>query len=217
MFIGISGVMGAGKSTLMQQLVDFLGKDGAPWRACHEPVDDNPYLTDFYADMSRWTFNMQLFLLAKRFALHQEVIWDPRHQQGGGVVQDRTIYEDTIFATMHRDDGIMPERDFDTYSSHFNIMRRYLVYPDVILHLRVRPEVAQSRIGLRDRQAEREIPFAYLQRLHRGYEEFASEMERYTAVVSLDWNEFQPIETVVEGLDNAVRSNGKFLRSLRRI
>lgn len=217
MFIGISGIMGAGKSTLTQQLVDHLGANGAPWRVCYEPVDDNPYLTDFYGDIGRWTFNMQMFLLAKRFALHQEVIWDPRHNQGGGVVQDRTIYEDVTFATMHRDDGVMSARDFETYSSHFNIMRRYLVYPDVILHLRVRPEVAMTRIESRGRNAEQGIPLAYLERLHQGYEEFVAEMDRYTAVVIMDWNEFQPIETVVEALNNAVQGNGKFLRSLRRI
>lgn len=217
MFVGVSGIIGAGKSTLAQQLADHLTRHGGPWRVCHEPVEDNPYLTDFYADIARWTFNMQMFLLAKRFALHQEVIWDPRHQLGGGVVQDRTIYEDVTFATMHRDDGLMSPRDFETYTSHFNIMRRYLVYPDVILHLRVDPQVALTRIASRGRDAEKTIPLAYLERLNNGYEEFVAEMARYTAVVIIDWNQFKPVEEVVEALHESVRSNGKFLRSLRRI
>ncbi len=217
MFVGVSGIIGAGKSTLTQQLADRLGKDGAPWRPCHEPVETNPYLEDFYGDISRWTFNMQMFLLAKRFQLHQEVVWDSRHQAGGGVVQDRTIYEDVTFATMHRDDGLMSERDFDTYSSHFNIMKRFLVYPDVILHLRVSPSVAMTRIASRGRNAERAIPIEYLERLAAGYEEFVEEMHRYAAVVIVDWNEFRPVDEIVEVLEEAIQGNGKFLRSLRRI
>ena len=217
MFIGISGLIGAGKSTLTRNLVEHLSRDGTPWRACFEPVKENPYLTDFYKDIARWTFPMQMFLLAKRFQLHQEVVWDPRHQKGGGVVQDRTIYEDVVFATMHQEDGLMDARDYDTYTSHFNIMRRYLVYPDVIVYLRVPPVVALARIQERGRESERGIPLEYLQRLHEGYESFVEEMSRYTVVIPVDWTEYKPTEEVLASIQDSVSQNQKFIRSLKRI
>lgn len=211
MFIGIAGPIGVGKTTLTQQLAAHLG-----FKAYYEPVETNPYLEDFYKDMARWTFPMQMFLLAKRFQQHQEVVWDPAHQQGGGVVQDRTIYEDTIFAGMHHDDGIMIGRDYETYTSHFRIMTRYLVYPDVIVYLRCDPETAARRIAARARTAEREIPMGYLQQLHAGYEAFAAEMKHRTAVVELDWEQFVSVEEVAARVMAAVETR-PFARSLRRI
>ena len=212
MFIGVAGLIGAGKSTLTQQLADHLNYDTA-----FEPVEDNPYLVDFYQDMGRWTFNMQMFLLAARFQQHQEIIWSPAHQQGRGVVQDRTIYEDTIFASMHHRDGIVDDRDFGTYIGHFNIMRRYLQYPDVILYLRVTPETALERINLRSRDAESGIPLDYLRALFEGYEQFVDEMQRYTTVVTVDWSEFRPVEEVSALITEATQKEPKFIRGIRRI
>jgi len=213
MFIGVSGLIGVGKTSLTKVLAASLG-----YKPCFEPVEENPYLEDFYRDMNRWTFNMQLYLLAERFRLHQEVIWDPCHQTGGGIVQDRTIYEDTIFARMHREDGLMDERDYQVYINHFSIMRRYLVYPDMILYLRVKPEVAMARIKKRGRDAEVGIEMPYLERLFEGYEDFADEMKRYTVVLELDWeNSPSQAGELVEAIFSEQRRNRKFLRSLRRI
>lgn len=244
MFIGVSGLIGVGKSTLTEQLAAEFGRratagseaggpaseegkvaghaTGPCWKAVYEPVETNPYLEDFYNDISRWTFNMQMFLLAKRFQQHQEVIWDPCHRVfgggiSGGIVQDRTIYEDTIFARMHRDDGLMDDRDWDTYITHFHVMQGFLRYPDVIVYLRCAPEVAAERIQSRGRDAEKEIPLEYLRRLHEGYEEFVEEMHRYTVVCTFDWNEYQPVETVADTIIEAADRGQKFLRSLRRI
>jgi deoxyadenosine kinase len=180
-------------------------------------VETNPYLEDFYQDINRWTFNMQMFLLAARFRQHQEVIWDPCHRHNGGVGQDRTIYEDTIFARMHREDGLMDDRDWETYNSHFHVMQGFLRYPDVIIYLRVEPEVAMERIKSRGREAEKGMDLHYLQRLHEGYDEFADEMQRYTVVVPIDWSEYKPIAEVADLVDTATTRKQKFLRSLRRI
>jgi len=223
MFIGVSGLIGAGKSTLTEQLAEELDRRsghlplGTAWKAAYEPVKENPYLEDFYKDIARWTFNMQMFLLAKRFQQHQEVLWDPCHKAGGGVVQDRTIYEDTIFARMHHEDGLMVGRDWDTYINHFHVMQGFLRYPDVILYLRVTPEKAMERIMERARGAEEGIPLAYLQQLFNGYEEFIEEMRRYTVVVSLDWSEYRPVQEVADAVMGAATQEQKFLRSLRRI
>jgi deoxyadenosine kinase len=122
MFIGIAGIIGAGKSTLAQSLADHLGYD-----TYNEPVDDNPYLDDFYADMNRWGAMMQIHLLFRRFEQHQQIVW----KKEKGAVQDRTIYEDTIFARMLHEAGFIDKRDYETYLGHFNIMKRFLVYPDI--------------------------------------------------------------------------------------
>lgn len=214
MFIGVSGLIGAGKSTFTQQLSEHLGDE---WGAYYEPVETNPYLTDFYDDIARWTFNMQMFLLAARFQQHQEVLWDPKHKNGGGIVQDRTIYEDTIFARMHHEDGLMDGRDWDTYISHFQIMQGFLRYPDVIVYLRVQPERALERVKERNRKAEEGLPLDYLKRLFEGYEEFVEEMGRYTVVVPIDWSDYQPIEDVAKVVLKSISTNQKFIRSLRRI
>lgn len=212
MFIGVSGLIGVGKTTFTEQLAGELG-----YNPVYEPVTDNPYLEDFYQDIPRWTFPMQMFLLAKRYQQHQEVIWNPCHQNGGGVVQDRTIYEDTIFAKMHHDEGMMDDRDYATYVGHFNIMRRFLQYPDLIVYLYIPPELALERVHQRGREVERGLDLEYLRNLHKGYERFAEEMGRYTVVVRLNWAEFDPIGEVAKYLMDKVDENREFLRSIRRI
>jgi len=212
MFIGISGLIGVGKSTLTKSLAEHLN-----YKAYYEPVQTNPYLEDFYKDMSRWTFPMQMFLLAKRYQQHQEVIWDPCHQIGSGVVQDRTIYEDTIFARMHYRDCLMDERDYNTYISHFNVMKRFLQYPDVIVYLKVYPELALERINKRSRDCEAGIPLSYLEDLYEGYETFISEIGNFVPVLTLDWNNYLSVEEVADRIDDTVRNNSKFMRSIVRI
>jgi len=231
MFVGVSGLIGAGKSTLTRQLSEELDQRAydasnllthpmrAPkWKAIYEPVEENPYLEDFYLNIERWTFNMQMFLLARRFQQHQEVIWDPCHREGGGVVQDRTIYEDTIFARMHHEDGLMVGRDWETYITHFHVMQAFLRYPDVIIYLKVTPETALSRIQERARTEEQgKVPLEYLQALYKGYEDFVEEMKRYTVVVTVDWETYRPISEVADLLEAEAQRESKFLRSLRRI
>jgi deoxyadenosine/deoxycytidine kinase len=228
MFVGVSGLIGAGKSTLTRNLaaemderariLTPLPSDPPRWKAVYEPVEENPYLEDFYLNIERWTFNMQMFLLARRFQQHQEVIWDPVHRLGGGIVQDRTIYEDTIFARMHHDDGLMVGRDWETYITHFHVMQGFLRYPDVILYLRVQPETALERIKQRARTEEQgKVPLDYLKGLFEGYEEFVEEMKRYTVVVTVDWEEYRPTSEVADMIEAATAREAKYLRSLRRI
>lgn len=210
MFIGVAGLIGAGKSTLTSSLADHLG-----YTPMYEPVEDNPYLEDFYDDIPRWTFPMQMHLMSRRFRQHQEVIWGLRRQ--GGCVQDRTIYEDTLFARMHYNDGMMDQRDYDTYTSLFQDMQNFLKYPDVIVYLKVDPEIAAERIKSRSRSMEREIPLSYLRGLHEQYEAFAEEMKRYTVVVPIDWSDYRPTEEVAALIHQAVGADEAFVRSLRRI
>ena len=105
-FISISGMIGAGKSTLATALAKKLNLP-----VYYEPVIDNVYLEDFYKDMKKYSFPLQVYLLNRRFAQQQQIVWS-----GKGGIQDRTIYEDSVFARMLRDSGNMDERDYQTYS-----------------------------------------------------------------------------------------------------
>ena len=206
MFIGIAGIIGAGKSTLAKGLADFLD-----YTAYNEPVKDNPYLVDFYADMNRWGAMMQIHLLFRRFEQHQQIVWNKRK----GAVQDRTIYEDTIFARMLHDAGFIDQRDYETYTGHFNVMKRFLVYPDVLIYLRVSPKVSMQRIQERGRESEGGITLEYMENLYNGYENFIEEMNHYTRVLTLDWNEYMEPDEVAKMLKEKTDDDRVFLRDLK--
>jgi deoxyadenosine kinase len=178
--IGIIGLIGAGKTTLCQKLADELGLP-----AFFEPVAQNPYLEAFYEDMAKHSFAMQVYLLNERFRQHQHIIW-----QNKGGVQDRTIYEDSIFAGMLTASGLMDPRDYQTYLALFANMSRFMRHPNVIVMLDVAPEVSLARIRERGRECEKGITLEYLQKLHAGYEAFVRDISRSIPVIRVDWNTF---------------------------
>jgi deoxyadenosine kinase len=187
LFVGISGIIGAGKSTLTNSLAQAL--DATPYM---EPVKENPYLEGFYADMGRFGFTMQVFLLNKRFQQHQEVVWGQRR-----AVQDRTIYEDTIFAQMLVESGYMTKLDYDTYLDLFLNMTHFLERPTVILHLDVDPEVALENVQRRARGCETGLSLDYLKALHDGYERWIDTMKHRLTIVRVPWNTFGTTEEVL--------------------
>lgn len=184
LYIGISGMIGAGKSTLAAA----LGKElGLP--VYYEPVVDNLYLADFYTDMSKYAFPMQIYLLNRRFKQQQQIIWEDK-----GGVQDRTIYEDSVFARMLRDGGHMEERDFQTYMELFRNMSNFMKRPNVIVHLDVSPDESMRRINMRSRDCESNIPLEYLQGLHAAYEAFIADIARVIPVIKVDYSRFRTVE-----------------------
>lgn len=188
LFIGISGLIGAGKSTL----ATALGKElGLP--VYYEPVADNVYLKDFYVDMKKHSFAMQIFLLNKRFQQQQQIVW-----QGSGGVQDRTIYEDSVFARMLRDSGHMEDRDFQTYMELFQNMANFMKKPNIIVHLDLTPEESYRRIQMRNRDCETGIPLEYLQALHAAYEVFLADIARVIPVIKVDYSNFRTAEEMAQ-------------------
>lgn len=187
-FIGIAGMIGAGKSTLATALGQHLGID-----TYYEPVADNEYLADFYTDTPRYSFAMQVYLLNRRFQQHQEIIW-----RGRSAVQDRTIYEDSIFAKMLAKTGLMDERDYRTYQSLFRNMSNFMCKPSVIVFLDVSPEASAERIRMRSRDVESAIPLDYLKALHEGYEEFVQSISRVIPVIRVDYEKFASAEDMAQ-------------------
>ena len=189
--IGISGIIGVGKSTLTQQLSVVMNAE-----SLFEPVENNPYLTKFYQDIPKYAFPMQVFLLNHRFTQHQQMVWSKKN-----TIQDRTIYEDLIFAKMLYEDGHISELDFKTYCDLYHNMSNFLHRPDLIIYLDVEPEVALDRIKLRERDCESNVPIEYLQKLKQGYEEWLQDIQPRIPVLRIDWNEFKSIKYVINEIN----------------
>ena len=187
-FIGIAGLIGAGKSTLATALGKHLDLP-----VYYEPVADNEYLADFYRDTKTYAFATQIYLLNRRFQQHQEVIW-----RGGGGVQDRTIYEDAVFAKMLVNLGLMDERDYRTYVDLFRHMSNFMCRPNVIVYLDVTPEKSMERIKVRSRGVESGITLEYLTALYKEYESFIQNISKTVPVIRVDWDRFRDVEEMAE-------------------
>jgi deoxyadenosine/deoxycytidine kinase len=161
MHIAIAGNIGSGKTTLTRILSKHYG-----WEAHYEDVDDNPYLNDFYADMQRWSFNLQIYFLNSRFNQILEI-----RKRNKTVIQDRTIYEDAyIFAPNLHAMGLMSTRDFENYYTLFNLMASLVQPPDLIIYLRASVPTLVNQIQKRGRKYENSIRLDYLKRLNERYE-----------------------------------------------
>lgn len=202
-FIGIAGLIGAGKTTLATALGQHLNLE-----VHFEPVIDNEYLDDFYRDTARYAFAMQIYLLNRRFQQHQEIIWS-----GSGGVQDRTIYEDAIFAKTLRDMGFMDQRDYETYVTLFRNLSNFMCRPNVIVYLDVKPETSLQRIEERDRSCESRVTLEYLQRLYNNYDEFLSDISKLIPVLRVKWEEFLDVEPLADAITKEYM-RGSFLREI---
>ncbi len=160
-FIAIAGNIGAGKSTM----VGFMSQK-FNLHPLYEPVDDNPYIADFYEDMKRWSFNSQIFYLSRKFALHLQA-----QKSESRVILDRTIYEDAeIFAkNLYQRKGLS-QRDYNTYCELYQTIREELQPPDLMIYLRCSVRGVRRRIKKRGRESEMNIPLSYIQKLHKQYE-----------------------------------------------
>ncbi|MCC6384431.1 MAG: deoxynucleoside kinase [Bacteroidia bacterium] len=168
MHIAVAGNIGSGKTTLTGLLAKHF-----KWEAHYESVDDNPYLNDFYEDMQRWSFNLQIFFLNSRFQQLINMKKSSRH-----VVQDRTIYEDAyIFAPNLHAMGLMTTRDYHNYLNLFNLMMNFVTPPDLLIYLRGTVPALVNQIEKRGRPYENTIRIDYLKRLNERYEGWISGYE----------------------------------------
>lgn len=179
-FIGVAGNIGVGKTTFTKLVSQKMNL--SPY---YESVSDNPYLSDFYGDMKRWSFNLQIYFLQHRFRHHLEIM-----NLNSGVIQDRTIYEDTeIFAYNLYDMKIMSKRDWQTYNDLFNNMIKFLKKPDLIIYLKASTDTLINRIKTRNRDYEKDIDETYLHRLNIYYKNWFDQIEDFNVLV-VDTNDF---------------------------
>ncbi len=162
-FVAVAGNIGVGKSTLVGKLCARLG-----WQPYYEPVAENPYLEDFYADMKSWAFHSQVFFLTHRLRMHLALLEDPK-----SVIQDRSVYEDAeVFATNLFRQGQIGERDYSTYRKLYRLLCDMLHPPDLVIYLRASVPTLQRRIAMRGRDFESTIDPQYLQQLNDLYEQW---------------------------------------------
>lgn len=163
MFVVVAGNIGSGKTTLTNKLSQRLG-----WKPFFESVQDNPYLADFYGDMSRWSFPLQIYFLTHRFRTHKEI-----ESSLASSIQDRSIYEDAnIFARALYEQGNLSQRDYDNYVTLYKSMIEYLNPPTLMIFLRRSVPKLIERIQLRGRDYEQAIPVDYLTRLNNYYDDW---------------------------------------------
>jgi deoxyadenosine/deoxycytidine kinase len=172
MLIAVAGNIASGKTTLTSMLAkQFV------WEPTFETVENNPYLASFYEDMQRWSFNLQVYFLNHRFRQMLEI-----GKKKKDVIQDRTIYEDAyIFAANLHDMGLMATRDFDNYSSLFELMKQFLQYPDLLIYLKADIGTLVNQISKRGREYERSIRTDYLENLNLRYNQWIENYKKEVA------------------------------------
>lgn len=195
-YIAVAGNIGAGKSSLTSLLSKHFN-----WEAFFESVDDNPYLADFYEDMRRWSFNLQIYFLSSRFRHQKEML-----ENQTNLIQDRTIYEDVeIFAKNLHEMNLMSDRDFKNYEALFREMSHYLRPPDLLIYLRAQVPTLVKQIQLRGRDYENTIRIDYLERLNRLYEDWVDRYPHEKLIIETDDLDFvnnnEDLGSVIEQVD----------------
>lgn len=197
MHIAIAGNIGSGKTTLTRMLAARYG-----WTPKYESVDFNPYLSDFYDDMSRWSFNLQTYFLNKRF---KDVVDISKNSET--IIQDRTIYEDAkIFAPNLHDMGLMSSRDFDTYSDLFDLMMSLVKMPDLLIYLKSSIPNLVSQIQKRGREYEKTIRIDYLTGLNERYDKWIDSYKGHLLVIDADKYKFGNKEEDFEAVTDMIDS-----------
>jgi len=176
-FVSVAGNIGVGKSMITTMIGEVFG-----WQMFFEPVINNPYLEDYYKDMKRWSFHLQVYFLSQRFEVQKRILAKPT-----SAVQDRTIYEDVeIFAPVLHRRNCMDDRDYENYREVFRNMVDFLSPPDLIIYLHGRPETVMERITSRGRSCESDIPLDFLQDLHAAYEDWIERAPALCPVRTID-------------------------------
>ena len=200
MHIAIAGNIGVGKTTLCK----MLGKHYS-WKPSFEAVDNNPYLNDFYLDMQRWSFNLQVFFLNSRFRQIKEIA-DSKET----IIQDRTIYEDAfVFAPNLHAMGLMSSRDYENYLSLFGLMESFVKAPDLLIYLKSSVPNLVNQIQSRGRNYEESIRIDYLNRLNERYEAFFSDYKNNHVVIETDGLNYEKRDEDFEKVIQIINKNLK--------
>ena len=198
----LEGGISVGKTTLTKKLVEYY-----KGKAFYEPVETNPYLELYYQDRKKFALPMQFYLMSNRYEMHLEGIRNVWKNKTYSWF-DRSIYGDFVFAKKNWLDGNMSDLDFENYNKMRKVMFSNLLTPHITLFLKCDPEVCLSRINSRGRNCEKTIPLEYLKGLNDLYKELMYELkEMGSNIIELDYNEFKPLEYVIEKLDPYLRKD----------
>lgn len=201
MHIAVVGNIGAGKTTLTEMLAKHYN-----WDPLYETVDNNPYLEDFYNDMKRWSFNLQVYFLNSRF---QQIIEIQKVQKN--IIQDRTIYEDAyIFAENLHEMGLMPSRDYDNYKAIFENITAFIRPPHLMIYLKASVPTLVENIDRRGREYEAGIRLDYLQKLNNKYEKWIAHYNKGKVLIldkdKLDFaNQDEHLQTIIAKVDQEIK------------
>ena len=201
MHIAVVGNIGAGKTTLTEMLSKHYN-----WDPLYETVDNNPYLEDFYNDMKRWSFNLQVYFLNSRF---QQIIEIQKVNKN--IIQDRTIYEDAyIFAENLHEMGLMPSRDYENYKSIFENITAFIRPPDLVIYLKASVPTLVENIQRRGREYEAGIRLDYLQKLNNKYEKWIAHYNKGKVLIldkdKLDFaNQDEHFSTIIAQVDHQIK------------
>jgi deoxyadenosine/deoxycytidine kinase len=204
MHIAVVGNIGAGKTTLTELLAKNYG-----WDPLYEAVDNNPYLEDFYSDMKRWSFNLQIYFLNSRYRQIIDI-----QKSGRNIIQDRTIYEDAyIFAENLHDMGLMTSRDYDNYESIFNNITEYIKPPDLLIYLKASVPTLVNNIQRRGREYEIGIRIDYLSKLNEKYDKWINNYKLGKLLIldkdNLDFaNNTEDLSNIIQSVEREI--NGLF-------
>jgi deoxyadenosine/deoxycytidine kinase len=204
MHIAVAGNIGSGKTTLTSLLSKHY-----KWDAHYEDTEENPYLNDFYEDMQRWSFNLQVYFLQNRYRKIMDY-----HNSGKNFIQDRTIYEDAyIFAPNLNSMNLLTKRDFDNYFELFNLVNSLIKAPDLLIYLRASVPTLVNQIQKRGREYEASIRIDYLTRLNERYEAWISEYNSgKLLIIDVDNNNFsenqEDLGKIISKIDGEI--NGLF-------
>lgn len=195
-YLGVAGTIGVGKSTLTVELAESLG-----YAPALEDAGANPYLPLFYQNMSDNVTRMQIWFLSHRVSEHRRIVKSIKSGEVKGVVKDRTVWEDIVFAKMFNrgPEKILSDLDYRTYVGLFeNMVLHEPMFPEMLIHLDCQPETALERIKRRGRPMERGIELDYLKALRDSYHEFLDEMKSFgVAVLRVEWDEFMPLNELL--------------------
>ena len=206
MHVAIAGNIGSGKTTLTTKLSKHYN-----WEAHYEEVKNNPYLNDFYKDMQRWSFNLQVYFLNSRFRQIINI-----RNSGKNYIQDRTIYEDAfIFAPNLHAMGLMSSRDYENYIEIFNLMDGFIKSPDLLIYLRASVPILVEQIQKRGRDYENSIRLDYLTRLNERYEAWIEQYNKGNVlIIDIDDINFADNE---QDLNNIIRKTNEEINKISSI
>lgn len=179
MIVSILGLIGTGKSTLVNKLAS-----NNSYTVFEEPVDNNPFLSDYYKDPNRWSFTLQVYYLWERYKQVQEAFM--KSMKGETVILDSSIYSDFAFAMLQHDRGYFTDDEYNTYTNMHKIITAQTAYPDITIWLQLSPEQTLERIKERSRDCESEIPLKYLKSLNKAYQTVLEKLSKHTSIITID-------------------------------